>query len=127
MKGDLPGQGLLFPDPDGADRVAAPPAAAAPALSLPRKPTCTVGEARACTGISIRQLRYYVEDGSLLAVNSARRPVGSKADAGDAPANKLDRWRIVVRRGAEFADAGAYGKFQTLEEFIRGRFNREAQ
>ncbi len=127
---DLPGQMHMFPELEAPCGAAAGPlqgprggAAACDRLSLPRKPTCTAGEAAACTGISVRQIRNYVDDGTLLAINAARTPVGVRPPSG-RPANAYDRWRIVVRRGTEFA-ADGYNSFLTLEEFILGRLNRE--
>jgi hypothetical protein len=95
---------------------------AAPALGLPNKATCTVREAHACTGISERQFNYYVDDGTLLAINSARVPVGRRV--GKRKGGKLNRWRIVVRRGDEFK-ADHFAAFLTLEEFVRSRMNTE--
>jgi len=100
------------------------PGDAPPALGLPKKATCTVGEAHEHTGISKRQLRYYVEDGTLLAVNAARVPVGSAS--GRRKGGERDRWRIVVRRSEPF-QADGFKSFLTLEEFIRSRFNKECK
>jgi hypothetical protein len=122
---DLPGQQVMFPDLEAVvreERRADAEPMQPRALVLPSKPTCTVGEAAAATGISKRQLRYYVEDGTLLAVNSARVPVGSKSDA--HPTNKFDSWRIVVRRSPEFHSDGT-NHFLTLAEFVRSRFNNK--
>lgn len=121
---DLPGQLTMFPedDPRRGNAGAEPPQTACRrSLALPRKATCTVGEAHEATGISRRQIRYYVEDGTLLAVNAARVPAGSAAGRGGRR-NKIDRWRIVVRRSDDFK-AENYAAFMTLEEFVRSRLN----
>ena len=93
-------------------------------IALPGKPTCTVAEAAACIGISARQIRYWVEEGTLLALNSAREPVAKRRKGG-----KLDRWRIVVRRSAEGAAArtGAGGTFLSLEELVVRILNVNAE
>jgi hypothetical protein len=129
MRRDLPGQAVMFPELEPLAAAAAEPRAARPdgpaaALTLPHKPTCTCAEAAACTGISERQIRYFVDDGTLLAINAARTPVGMRPPKG-RPENALDRWRIVVRRGPEFAGE-AYKTFLTLEEFLKSRMNQEA-
>lgn len=133
MVKDLPGQSVLFPELE-ADQAATAAQAACTgraecgpvALGLPNKATCTVGEAHRHTGLSVRQLRYFVADGTLLAVNAARRPVGQhEAGRGGARRHgKLDRWRIVVRRTEAFLQDD-YRHFQTLEEFILSRTNKE--
>ena len=129
MSRDLPGQAYLFPDEEPAEpvheectgRAGGEPAA----LGLPNKATCTVGEAHRHTGFSVRQLRYFVADGTLLAVNAARRPVGKSEGRGGARRHgKLDSWRIVVRRTEAFLQDD-YKHFQTLEEFILSRTNKE--
>lgn len=127
MTRDLPGQTTLFPDPEPAEAFCREPAefaqerCAARALQLPGKPTCTPGEASAATGISERQIRYWVEDGTLLAINAARCPIGAKA--GRKSIN--DRWRIVVRRGPGF-DAENMRAFLTLEELLHQGSNMGA-
>lgn len=95
---------------------------AAPALGLPRKATCTVWEAHVCTGISERQINYFVTDGTLLAINSSRVPVGKRVNF--RKGGKHDRWRIVVRRSDDFK-ADNFIAFLTLEEFVRSRMNKE--
>lgn len=129
MARDLPGQLTLFPEPSQAACTAAAgalqtarAAGGAPVLGLPAKATCTVGEAHLCTGISERQINYYVEDGTLLAINSARVPVGKRSAR--RKGGKLNRWRIVVRRGEDFK-AENFIAFLTLEEFVRSRMNKE--
>lgn len=132
MNRDLPGQAVLFPEMEAshaepvqaACRRSGGEQSAPAALGLPNKATCTVGEAHRYTGISKRQINYYVKDGTLLAVNSARIPVGQ--ETAKRKGGKLDRWRIVVRRTSDFASDG-FKTFQTLEEFINSRFNREVQ
>ena len=133
MSRDLPGQGLLFPEDepqphdDGHAETVQPECmgCAPAALGLPNKATCTVGEAHRHTGFSVRQLRYFVADGTLLAVNAARRPVGKSEGRGGARRRgKLDSWRIVVRRTPAFMPDD-YKYFQTLEEFILSRTNKE--
>lgn len=128
---DLPGQAVMFPELEPAAEQDREPRAAREegepaALGLPNKATCTVGEAHQYTGISVRQLRYWVDDGTLLAVNAARVPVSQCGEerGGARRSGKLDRWRIVVRRTAVFEQAD-YRHFQTLEEFIRSRTNKE--
>lgn len=130
---DLPGQALLFPEGGRADAAAdffctgrparsRPDPCAPRALSLPPKPTCTAREAAEATGISERQIRYWVEDGTLLAINSARCPVGPRGDRKSV----VDRWRVVVRRGPDFA-APEMRAFLTLEELLKKGSNMEAQ
>ncbi len=131
---DLPGQMTMFPEIERqhAPAVHAPcttPAGGVqpPALGLPNKATCTVLEAHRHTGVSVRQLRYFVADGTLLAVNAARRPVGKGGDerrGGARRHGKLDRWRIVVRRSPAFM-VDDYKHFKTLEEFLLSRTNKE--
>ena len=55
-----------------------PPGSADDILSLPNKATCTVQEASVATGVSQSQIKYWVEDGTLLAINSARHPVSGQ-------------------------------------------------
>ena len=82
-------------------------------LPLPAKPTCTPDEAARVTGFaSVRQFRNWVEDGTLLAINSARHPVSGQKRR----KNERNRWRIVVRR-AQY-QAQEYKAFLTLEELI---------
>lgn len=127
MARDLPGQTFLFPHDEpprfdlAEDAKAAQEACKGQILALPRKPTCTVVEAAAATGISERQIRYYVEDGTLLAINAARCPVGARA--GKASMN--DRWRIVVRRVPGY-DAEGMRAFLTLDELLVKASNMEA-
>ena len=127
MAKDLPGQLVMFPHLEPAHAACEAQAGgvqpqAVAALGLPNKPTCTVGEAFAHTGISKRQFRYYVEDGTLLAVNAARVPVGQVL--GSRQGGERDRWRIVVRRTDAFKSEEFKLSF-SLEEFICSRFNRE--
>ena len=127
MPRDLAGQALLFPEEAEAagGAQAACGGRAADVLGLPGKATCTVGEAHRYTGISERQLRYFVADGTLLAINVARVPVARDAERGGARRRgKLDRWRIVVRRHGAFMEDG-YRHFLTLEEFLASRANKE--
>ncbi len=123
---DLPGQAVMFPEleVDRLDRPVAEPlqgGCTARALELPNKPTCTPAEAAFATGISERQIRYWVEDGTLLAINAARCPVGARG--GRQSIN--DRWRIVVRRGPGF-EADNMRAFLTLDELLRKGSNMEA-
>lgn len=126
-RADLPGQSVMFPElepfhaPAGADAAAALEACGGRVLALPRKPTCTVPEASAATGVSERQLRNWVDDGTLLAINAARCPVGARAGR----ESKLDRWRIVVRRAPGY-DAEDMRAFLTLEELLVKASNMEA-
>ncbi len=126
MSRDLPGQQVMWPDqePWHAPRAAGAEAARAEAggcgLRLPAKPTCTAAEAAAATGISERQIRYWVDDGTLYAINAARCPVGARAGR----TSKLDRWRIVVRREPGY-DAENTRAFLTLEELIVKASNKE--
>lgn len=125
---DLDGQGILFPELEppsfdlAEDARAAQEACKGQILVLPKKPTCTVVEAAAATGISERQIRYYVEDGTLLAINAARCPVGARA--GKTSLN--DRWRIVVRRAPGY-DGENMRAFLTLEELLVRASNMEAK
>lgn len=82
-------------------------------IGVPEKPTCTSVEASKCTGISERQIRNWVEDGTLLAINSAREPIA----AGKRKRTERERWRIVVRRPPNIPPKGG-NTFLTLEELI---------
>ena len=133
LTSDLPGQGDLFPEvrlDRNAQGSCAGAAGAAqvdctgPILALPRKPTCTPVEAARATGISERQIRYWVTDGTLLAVNSSRCPVGGQSACGRK--SKLDRWRIVVRRVPGY-EGEKMRAFLTLEELVRKASNMESK
>lgn len=89
-----------------------PPGQADAILSLPKKPTCTVQEASIATGVSESQIKYWVEDGTLLAINSARHPVSGQRRR----KHERNRWRIVVRR-SQYQDQ-EFKAFLTLEELI---------
>lgn len=131
MAKDLSGQLTMFPhlepqpaaDAQPASIAAAAGVQPAPALGLPNKATCTASEAHRCTGYSVRQLRYFVADGSLMAINAARVPVGKRTGKGKG--RNINSWRIVVRRSPEFM-ADGFKMFQTLEEFLLSRTNRES-
>lgn len=126
MRKDLPGQTVMFPDlePRGfdVDAKAAQEACKGTVLALPNKPTCTAPEAAAATGFSERQIRYWVQDGTLLAINAARCPVGERA--GRQSVN--DRWRIVVRRVPGY-DGENMRAFLTLDELLVKASNMEAK
>ena len=79
-----------------------------PAFALPKKPTCTPSEAALCTGISERQIRYLIEDGSLLAISANRDPENAMRP----------QWRVVVKM-ERVPPTGGKGK--TLEELVEGR------
>ena len=96
-------------------------AAAREALALPVKATCTVSEAAEAIGVSERQVRYWVADGTLLAINSAREPIAAEGRS----TTERDRWRIVVRRPPDIpAKTGA--TFLTLEELVAKSLNINA-
>ena len=78
---------------------------AVPVFELPKKPTCTPSEAARATGISERQIRYLIEDGSLLAISANRNP-----DEAIRP-----QWRVVVRMERTAPEGG---KGRTLAEWI---------
>ena len=80
-------------------------------FQLPRKPTCTPAEAARAIGISERQVRYLIEDGSLLAMSSNRDP-----DSAERP-----QWRVIVRMERK-APAGRAGR--TLAEECEKRMNQ---
>ncbi len=82
-------------------------------ITLPQKPTCTAAEAARCTGISERQIRNWVSDGTLLALNAAREPIAI------APRTRTerDRWRIVVRRPSHIQPSQS-NTFLSLEELV---------
>ena len=82
-------------------------------IVLPTKPTCTPKEAGICTGISERQIRYWVQDGTLLAINAAREPIA----VGARKHTKIDRYRVVVRRPPDIAPTDG-NSFLSLEELI---------
>lgn len=115
---DLPGQMHMFPELEPAAPLEASPvvdggpARGTAAERLPN--TCTPQQAHRATGVSVRQLKYWVEDGTLLAVNSARSPVCGEGKR----RGKLDRWRIVVRRVPGLFDTDEMRAFPTLEELV---------
>lgn len=132
---DLPGQTLMpFAEPNdsaAADMVASAtyPAqgyckgsaedtqAAKQILPLPQKTTLSPPEAARMLGICARQVRYLVDEGTLLAIDVGRRPIQGGRDK-----NSHTPWRVVVRRGAEFTRP-EFDAFLTLEEFILKRSN----
>ena len=79
-------------------------------FQLPKKPTCTPSEAARATGLSERQIRYCIEDGSLLAMSANRDPESAMRP----------QWRVVVRID-RVAPAGKAGR--TLSEFCAERMN----
>lgn len=79
-------------------------------FQLPRKPTCTPAEAAACLGMSERQIRYLITDGTLLAMSANRDP-----ETAERPA-----WRVIVRMDRK-APSGTAGR--TLEEECTRRMN----
>jgi hypothetical protein len=83
---------------------------AAGIFQLPKKPTCTPSEAARATGLSERQIRYCIEDGSLLAMSANRDP-----EAAMRP-----QWRVIVRLD-RVVPAGKSGR--TLSEFCAARMN----
>jgi hypothetical protein len=89
-------------------------------LALPGKPTVTPPEAAKVLGISSRQVRYLVEDGTLLAINAGR-----EVASGDDRERRRTPWRVVVRRATDQRGA-EFDRFLTLEEFIRRRNNMES-
>lgn len=93
----IPGLDPVDRDPDGL-------------FQLPRKPTCTPAEAAKAMGISERQIRYLIEDGSLLAMSANRDPEGAERPA----------WRVIVRMERK-APAGRAGR--TLQEECARRMN----
>ena len=115
---------MLFPELEqaAATRVQQEPCSN-PVLALPAKPTCTPSEAAAATGISERQIRYWVDDGTLLAVNAARCPVGAQHSG---RRSQRDRWRIVVRR-ADGYEGDNMRAFLTLDELVVRASNMEAE
>jgi hypothetical protein len=89
-------------------------------LALPAKATVTPPEAAKALGISSRQVRYLVEDGTLLAINAGR-----EVASGDDRERRRTPWRVVVRRVADLRGA-EFDRFMTLEEFIQRRTNMES-
>lgn len=92
----------------------------APTGRLPN--TCTPEQAHRAIGVSVRQIKYWVEDGTLLAVNSARCPVHGRPKR----RGKLDRWRVVVRRVPGLFDTPEMMAFPTLEELVAKASNARA-
>jgi len=90
-----------------------------PILELPKKTTCSPSEAHRCTGFSVRQIRYWVEDGTLLAVDSSRNPISK-----DRPRGKLRRWRVVVHR-VDGSPVPEQNEFLTLAELLPRITNKE--
>jgi len=78
-------------------------------------------EASLATGFSERQIKYWVEDGTLLAINSARDPVQHAKREKNQDKKNLDRWRIVVRRTGR--EDEKYKAFLTLEELVEKASN----
>ena len=87
-------------------------------LHLPQKPTCTPVEAANALGVSERQVRYWIADGTLLAININRDPERKKKTH-----KILDRWRVVVRRAGY--NAQKFQSFLTLEEYIKRASNKQ--
>ncbi len=97
----------------------APPEQAGQIIRLPDKPTCTPAEASRCLGVSVRQIRYWVQEGVLLAIDSSRNPVsGTRQD------NRKRFWRVVVHRADDSCTPEA-NEFLTLAEFILRNTNKE--
>lgn len=106
-------QGELFPGlfpPDGAPGGDTAAAVAALSETLPDKATCTVPEAAAALGVSVRQVEYMVADGTLLATYASRQDAQAKQHA-----------RPVVRSARPYDTART--KFLTLEELRLKRSN----
>lgn len=126
---DHPGQ-TFMPFVGAADKPAARPVqggcnggaynAQVALLALPAKATVTPPEAAKALGISSRQVRYLVEDGTLLAINAGR-----EVASGDDRERRRTPWRVVVRRVADLRGA-EFDRFMTLEEFIQRRNNMES-
>ena len=108
---------MTFTQPEFFPKPAPKPVPADGILALPAKATCTIGEAARALGVSERQVRYWIEDGTLLAVNSSRDPL--RHERGDGT---LNRWRPVVRRPAG-EPAPADGKLLTLAELVERASN----
>ena len=87
-------------------------------LALPAKPTCTPAEAAAAIGVSERQIKYWVEDGTLLAINSARDPVRKDKEK----KSTYDRWRVVVHRAGH--EENKFAAFLTLAELVERASNK---
>lgn len=79
-------------------------------FELPRKPTCTPAEAARCIGMSERQIRYMIEDASLLAMSVNRDPESAARP----------QWRVIVRMDRT-APTGRAAR--TLEEECVARMN----
>ena len=95
----------------------------APAATGHLPNTCTPEQAHRAIGVSVRQIKYWVEDGTLLAVNSARCPIHGRAKK----KGKLDRWRVVVRRVPGLFDTPEMMAFPTLEELVAKASNARAR
>ena len=88
-------------------------------IPLPDKPTCTPREAARCLGVTSRQIRHWVQEGVLLAIDSSRIPV-----SGRKPDGRLRRWRVVVRRADESITPDNE-EFLTLAELLPRITNEE--
>lgn len=77
---------------------------------LPKKTTCTVPEAAAFLGVSVRQVNYLIDDGTLLAAYASREDGAAKRHA-----------RPIVRCARPFDPARK--NFLTLEELRVKRSN----
>lgn|GEM_PF-4945053 len=124
---DIHGQMMLFPEmhehrAEDMQEQCKPsaPDDRAPIGRLPN--TCTPAQAHRAIGVSVRQIKYWVEDGTVLAVNSARNPIHGRAKK----KGKLDRWRIVVRRVPGLFDTPEMMAFPTLEELVAKASNARA-
>ncbi len=80
-------------------------------FALPNKATCTPAEAAQSTGLSERQVRYLIEDGSLLAMSANR----------DTELTSRPQWRVIVRIDRPLP-AGRTGR--TLDELVKARLNQ---
>jgi len=103
----------------------------APAIiALPSKPTCTPAEAAKALGVSDRQVRYWIEDGTLLAISvsrlhTVRKKISPKNERETSVLKQLDCWRVVVRRHGD--DTPRDMAFLTLEEFVNRTSNKQKE
>ena len=81
-------------------------------FELPKKSTCTPGEAAAAWGVSERQVRNLIETGELLAISSNLNP----------ETTQRPQWRVVVKLQRQRPD-GRHA--MTLEEVIAGRMSHQ--
>ena len=78
-------------------------------FELPKKATCTPGEAAAAIGVSERQIRNWIDTGELAAISSNK----------DLEAALRPHWRVIVKLERPFVPYRTKGL--SLEEVVERR------